>query len=213
MKKKKNGFWMFIFSFVPGCGEMYLGFMKMGLSLMVVFFGLFALATWLNLSVLIFAAAVVWFYSFFHARNMAAMSDQEILETEDDYLFHIPEDLAERELKGKYRKWAAILLIIFGVILLYQNVMYLIGEVFYEQIPYEVYSFFTQILGERVPQIVVAVLIILLGVKLISGKKKELSELGEETEEERVWETAPGQNGSAEQDEDTDPADGHGEQM
>ena len=213
MKKKKNGFWMFIFSFVPGCGEMYLGFMKMGLSLMVVFFGLFALATWLNLSVLIFAAAVVWFYSFFHARNMAAMSDQEILETEDDYLFHIPEDLAERELKGKYRKWAAILLIIFGVILLYQNVMYLIGEVFYEQIPYEVYSFFTQILGERVPQIVVAVLIILLGVKLISGKKKELSELGEETEEERVWEAAPGQNGSAEQDEDTDPADGHGEQM
>lgn len=42
MRKRKNGFWTFVFSFIPGCAEMYMGFMKMGLSLMVAFFGLWA---------------------------------------------------------------------------------------------------------------------------------------------------------------------------
>ena len=49
MRKRKNGFWTFVFSFIPGCAEMYMGFMKMGLSLMVAFFGLWkAFAVWFN---------------------------------------------------------------------------------------------------------------------------------------------------------------------
>ena len=37
MKNKKSRFWVFVFSFLPGAGEMYMGFMKMGLSLMLGF--------------------------------------------------------------------------------------------------------------------------------------------------------------------------------
>jgi TM2 domain-containing membrane protein YozV len=38
MIKKKNSFLTFIFSLIPGAGQMYLGFMKRGLSLMSCFF-------------------------------------------------------------------------------------------------------------------------------------------------------------------------------
>ena len=34
MTRKKNGFWTFVCSLVPGAGEMYMGFFKQGLSLM-----------------------------------------------------------------------------------------------------------------------------------------------------------------------------------
>ena len=36
--KKKNKFFTFLCSFLPGAAEMYMGFMKMGISLLVVFF-------------------------------------------------------------------------------------------------------------------------------------------------------------------------------
>ena len=38
--KKKNRFLTFCFSCLPGAAEMYMGFMKMGLSLMLVFFAI-----------------------------------------------------------------------------------------------------------------------------------------------------------------------------
>ena len=31
MKKQKHGFWVFIFSLIPGAGEMYMGFKKQGI--------------------------------------------------------------------------------------------------------------------------------------------------------------------------------------
>ena len=174
MRKRKNGFWTFVFSFIPGCAEMYMGFMKMGLSLMVAFFGLCALAAWLGSDIMVFVAIVAWFYSFFHARNMASMSDAELQQTEDVYLYHIPQDFKGPNFSEKSRKWIAILLIIFGVILLYRNVIYFLEDVF-EIIPYEVY-----LITDRLPQVAVAVVIIVLGVKLISGKRQELTRMGSE---------------------------------
>ena len=40
MKKQKHGFWVFIFSLIPGAGEMYMGFKKQGLSIMLLFWGI-----------------------------------------------------------------------------------------------------------------------------------------------------------------------------
>ena len=42
MTRKRRGFWLFIFSLVPGAGEMFLGFFKQGISVMTVFFALIA---------------------------------------------------------------------------------------------------------------------------------------------------------------------------
>lgn len=37
MTKKKSGFLTFCFSLMPGAGEMYMGFMKQGVSIMAFF--------------------------------------------------------------------------------------------------------------------------------------------------------------------------------
>ena len=43
MQKQKRGFWLFIFSLIPGAGEMYMGFKKQGISIMFLFWGVFAI--------------------------------------------------------------------------------------------------------------------------------------------------------------------------
>ena len=55
MTKKKSSFLTFCFSFLPGAGQMYMGFMKRGISLMSSFFFLIFLAVFFNLSPILFA--------------------------------------------------------------------------------------------------------------------------------------------------------------
>ena len=54
MTKKKSGFWTFLFSWIPGAGEMYMGFMRMGISLMILFWGIIALAVFFNTEFIIY---------------------------------------------------------------------------------------------------------------------------------------------------------------
>ena len=49
MIRKKGSFLTFCFSMLPGAGEMYLGFMKRGASLMTLFFFIIFSSTWLQL--------------------------------------------------------------------------------------------------------------------------------------------------------------------
>ena len=66
---RKNSFFTFLFSFVPGAGEMYMGFMKQGLSLMTLFLGF-----WL------FAFYLIWmhFSLFFRLYGVTAFSTYTI---------------------------------------------------------------------------------------------------------------------------------------
>ena len=88
MTRKKNKFLTFCCSLLPGAGEMYLGFMKQGVSLMGIFFLIWAVSGILNLPALLFVQPVIWFYSFFHVHNLNSMPDEEFYAVEDDYLFH-----------------------------------------------------------------------------------------------------------------------------
>ena len=73
-QKKKNKFFTFIFSLLPGAAEMYMGFMKNGLSMMIIFFITFLpMAAFNSMEFMMLLSAVVWFYGFFHARNSAAL--------------------------------------------------------------------------------------------------------------------------------------------
>ena len=44
MTKKKSKFFTFCCSLIPGAGEMYLGFLKQGISIMTTFFLIFVVA-------------------------------------------------------------------------------------------------------------------------------------------------------------------------
>lgn len=173
MTKKKSGFWTFLFSWLPGAGEMYMGFMKMGISLMGLFWGIIALSIFFNTGFLMLIDVVVWFYSFFHANNLHAMDDEEFYALEDHYL--IPVDL-DREFWNKitiakYRRILAGILILFGAAVLWNSLL----DLLYWMLPEFVWGYVGTI-SRYIPQIVLGIGIIAVGLMLIRGKKQELLE-------------------------------------
>ena len=87
--KKKSKFLTFCFSVIPGAAQMYMGFMKMGVSLMALFALIILFAVWLNQGALATFCVIAWFYSFFQANHLASLSDEEFHMVEDGYLFGI----------------------------------------------------------------------------------------------------------------------------
>lgn len=175
MTKKKNKFFTFCCSLIPGAGEMYLGFLKQGISIMTIFFLLFAVGGILFPPSITFCP-VVWFYSFFHTHNLNGLPDDEFYAIQDDYLIHFHQVVAAKQiLLMRYRKVTAVVLILLGLSIIWNTIndffMYVATEVL--NIPWDflqMFSWFTQ----RVPQTIAAVLIILSGIYLIRNKKQEL---------------------------------------
>ncbi len=170
--KKKNRFLTFCFSLLPGAGEMYMGFMKMGVSLMVAFLLTILIPVVLMLDGLVSFAVVIWFYGFFHANHLASLSDEEFAQIEDTYLYEMDALTGGKDLVQKYYKWIAGGLILAGICLLWNtatDLMFL-----YFPTGYKVMS----MVGNYVPRVFIAILIIVIGINIIKGKKKQLA--GEE---------------------------------
>ena len=117
MKRKRGPFMTFILSCIPGAGQMYLGFFKEGVSLMLLFIGVLVLSSWLYVDVLGLLAIVVWFYAFFDAINKNSMPDEEFAALEDHYVLLENVQELPRLSVGKGRKFAAVFLILFGIYL------------------------------------------------------------------------------------------------
>ncbi|MFR7396932.1 MAG: hypothetical protein ACLUTA_18255 [Blautia wexlerae] len=91
MQKQKRGFWLFIFSLIPGAGEMYMGFKKQGLSIMLMFWGVFAVGSCTGMDWLVFLIPIIWFYSFFnvHNRNLSSTEEEILLSHQKIHIFSI----------------------------------------------------------------------------------------------------------------------------
>lgn len=172
MRRKKNGFLTFIFSLIPGAGEMYMGFMKQGVSLMTAFFGIIFLYSSLfyTFEILVAILPVIWAYSFFHVHNLRAMPDEQFYAQEDSYLFRLGQIFPkDGKLISQYRKVFAVALIFLGIALLWQSLSSVIRWIIPEAMkPY--YNSFVNML----PGIVLSLFMIWSGIWLIRGKKKEL---------------------------------------
>lgn len=169
MRKQKNKFWNFIFSCLPGAGHMYLGFMKMGVSLMLLFFGIIGFAGWMNFDMLLFLLPVLWFYSFFDSINKNSLPQEAFDKLEDEFIWG--KDIEFNFInKRSIRSFCSFLLIVVGLIMLINNVWsvfaYYVDDELYWLIEYAI---------NRSYQIIFAIVIIVLGIKLITGKKKEIA--------------------------------------
>ena len=176
MTSKKSGFWTFIFSLFPGAGEMYMGFLKQGASLMILFWGIFALTAGFNLSFLMFLLPVVWCYSFFHTHSLRSMPDEEFYAQEDHFLFmeSVDDLYTSRKIYDffhQHRRITAWVLIILGATLLWNSFM----DYVYQILPEALYNII-YIFSYNLPQIFLALLFIGLGIYLIKGKKKQLDD-------------------------------------
>lgn len=169
MRKKKNNFLTFIFSLLPGAGHMYMGFMKKGVSLMSAFFIIIFISSFLDIGQLLYIVPVLWFYSFFDSINTGYSTDEEFLKVEDNYLFTFDKFMEiDKNMVIRSRFFAGILLLIFGIFLIWKNTMVQLSSV----IPQPIYDIMSNIIS-NLPRLIIGIAIIVVGIKLIIGKKKE----------------------------------------
>lgn len=179
MIRKKNKFFTFIFSFVPGAGQMYMGFMKRGLSLMSYFILIISISVWLNIGPLMLIALIIWFYSFFDTQNLSSTPDDEFYSLEDQYLIfpEILEGISYKKLQKKYRNILAVSLIIIGFTILWNNFYSILSSILPEYLRHVLYN-----IGYYLPQVIIGVAIMYFGIHLIKGKKHELDDLEDDEE-------------------------------
>lgn len=173
MTNKKSKVLTFFISLIPGAGEMFLGFYKMGASIMVVFWGIVAFSNML-FPPLFYLLPILWFYSFFHTNNLNNMPAEEFFAVEDDYLFHVqPNELGD--LVQKHRKPLAFLLILMGLGIFWNGlceVMSTMTNLFFWS---EAFLAIFRYWNNALPRFISAALIIWIGCRLIHDKKETLS--------------------------------------
>jgi len=153
---RKNRFFTFILSFMPGLGHMYLGFMKRGTSIMTVFLGIIFLAVSLDLGAICFILPVIWFYSFFDAINYNNMPIEQKLLVEDK-IFLLDDILNE----SKYHSLIGGILVFLGIYMICNQFMswYLLRTAF---------------------NLILSIIIILLGLTLIKNNRTKTTEKAED---------------------------------
>jgi hypothetical protein len=183
MKKQKHGFWVFIFSLIPGAGEMYMGFKKQGLSIMLLFWGSIALASITGLGWLAMFLPVIWFYSFFNVHNLKSLSEEEFYSVEDNYILHMDQFSGDMgKFLQKHQSIVAWVLILFGICILWSRFTSLLYFIVPNNMADYVYN-----ICNSLPQIVIAAGIIAAGIYLLTQQKKKLKQ-ETETKDEHYWE-------------------------
>ena len=175
MIRKKNSFFTFIFSLLPGAGHMYMGFMGQGVSLMTLFFGISFLGSWLEIGPSLLIAFVVWFYAFFDCLNRAALPDEEFYQLEDEFfwgLFDNKKAESQARRNGRIRAFTAAGLILVGIMILWQNFWGVLYSICPEEGMKWIFEF-----SHKIPRVVFALVIIYIGLCMIVGKKKELDRI------------------------------------
>lgn len=187
MIKKKNAILTFICSLVPGAGEMFMGFMKQGVSLMSMFFACIVISAWIRADALAFTGIIIWCYSFFHVHNLRSLSDEEFQKVEDKIIVPFNGvDLNFNISNNKLRTAGAVAMILFGASLLWNYLLDILSWI----LPHEIWDIVWSLCYD-LPEAIIAVLIIWLGIRLIKGKKKSLDvSQTENKQEERKEDTA-----------------------
>lgn len=154
---------------------MYMGFMQMGLSLMLGFMILTAIVGLTNLGALSVFPVALYAYSFFHANNLATLDDRSFHMIRDEFLFGFG-NIGHRQwrLEGRNRTIAAAILIILGIMMLWQVVFNVLCDIFgWENVLLSKLYYFVR---DELPRAVVGIAVIWGGLALIRGKRIRIEE-------------------------------------
>lgn len=166
--RNKNRFFTFCWACVPGAGEMYQGYMKRGLSLMIIFWGIIMIANLFNFDAILVMLPVVWAYAFFDTFNLRAHAEEGTSEP-DDYIVDVSE-LCDKDWQGfieKNHTVVSAVLIFLGVYAVYNTLLKNLG--------WSVNSVLWELMN-ILPTLAVAALLIVLGIKLMRVEQKEEKE-------------------------------------
>ena len=173
MKQYKGGLFLFVTSCVPGCGQMYQGYMKRGLSLMLLFWGLLAVAFFLHIEALLFFLVPIWLYTYFDSYNLRGRIERGRTPEEDDSLLFDLFTPDSQRLNALCRRQHSIIgwvLVGLGVYMLYGSLVRRVLDAL--EYYFEVAGWFYSFLAYDIPRLVVTFGIIALGVWFIRGPKK-----------------------------------------
>ena len=170
----KNGFLLFITSCLSGCGQMYQGYMKRGLSLLLAFFLVIFVSTYFYLGTLVLFLPVIWAYAFFDSYSLRSQISAGTA-PEDAFLFGLSDMDSKRlgELLRKRHSLIGWVLVLLGAYMLYDMVLdqlanFLMGWTVFG-------SRLVGLLRYGLPRVVITVLVILLGLWFIRGPKGKAS--------------------------------------
>lgn len=185
---KKNKILFFLFSLIPGAAHMYIGLVKRGLVIMLALVAGAGLAMMADTPAFLLVLPVLWFYSFFDAWNKYHLPEEKLTKVQDDFLFFLnamPEKVRsdprfKKVASANVLKVGGIVAIIAGAYLIWDQIIVRVlirllsdtGAEILSQISY------------KLPQVAVAVILIFVGIKLISHKKRELERKNNEGEDE-----------------------------
>lgn len=166
----KNGLLTLLFAFIPGAGQMYQGYMKRGLSLMLMCCVIGVLAM-LFAPIALFLM-LVFMYSFFDTLNLRAQIALGNAPA-DDYLVHLdPKDKRLARLLLDSHKLVGWLLIAFGALIAYQNlIMNIFGDLVYRWGHSSPVFRALYLVMASLPDVVVCVVLIVCGVWLVKGPR------------------------------------------
>ena len=125
---KKSRALAILFGLMPGAGHMYLGKMKRGMTLLILFWGILAVASFLGMGALALGMLVVWFYAFFDVVNLSALPPEQLEAVPDQFMFGLLDGTNIHNLNIFKTKSTALGwgFIIVGILLLYNTLSSLI---------------------------------------------------------------------------------------
>lgn len=175
IKKMLWGCWYLIWSCVPGCGQMCLGYMKRGISQMIIFCALTFIAVFLEMGALTVLVAPLWAYSFFDSFNLRRQLRNGGA-PEDEFLFGLS-DMDARKLsrilarRGSLIGWLLVAVGLYSLyMILARNILYPLRESF------PIFDWLYDLLVWDMPRILGSVLILGLGLWFIRGPKAHIED-------------------------------------
>jgi len=157
----KNKIFATILAIFPGTAHLYLGLQKRGLQFMAAFLFTIYILDVLRLDLFFFLAPIIWFYSFFDALQQINKDPDEL------------EDKPVVEYLINHQRWVGIGLISLGIFYIFDRVLVPIADRFlyrYYNID-SLYMYYYDYFQTGL----VALLLILGGIKLLTGTKKKRS--------------------------------------
>jgi len=191
---RKNKFLTFLFSTIPGCGHMYLGYMKRGVEFMamfassvyfaVVFIGYLSLNIEFIGAIFVVLLPVIWLYQMFDSMHTISFMRKMEIEFPEDDGFFIPGFANITNLnslnffkKRKVVKIIAGILIFVGAYALLSNISRVVYMRFHingaEYYIDEAYRIIFSVIMSYVPSVAVSIVLIVAGIKLLAGKKNK----------------------------------------
>ena len=157
--KKKNGFVAFVFSFIPGAAEMYMGLIKSGMSMMATYAALVSIYYFSGFRGVNYLGFAVWLFAIIHAWKTHKLYNDTAGKIEDRSF------LAEL-IEGKYLIYFALMLVISSA----WGIKYTIWLFNYY---YNLGCTMSKVVQQEIMDTITIVLLFIFGIALFISEKKK----------------------------------------